>query len=215
MRTLLVLITIALNISSGCFAQDTIIKHNGDIILATISEINPSEIRYKRYGFSDGPSYVETKSEISMISYSTGLRETFSPGKPAVMPEYAAPKPSEDRRIIALGRSYARDGKKYNEAYIFRTLLNTKDVRIKGLVAESKKAKGMQYIGFAAIPLGLIGLLAVGQGGALSSPDRSLYHTLGAVCIGSAIACPIASGIFKKHRQNRLAEAIKLYNQTL
>ena len=43
-------------------AQDTIVKLSGDIILAKVSEITPTEIKYKRFDFQDGPTYVELKS---------------------------------------------------------------------------------------------------------------------------------------------------------
>lgn len=39
-------------------AQDVITKRNGDEILAKILEVNPTEIKYKRYDNPDGPLYV-------------------------------------------------------------------------------------------------------------------------------------------------------------
>jgi hypothetical protein len=215
MKTLIsCFIIVLLTLSKISLAQDTIIMNNGDIILAKINEISVNEIRFKKSGFIEGPNYVESKSDISVIKFATGLRQTFTAEPPKA--DYYKVQQTGNK-INILGHAYIQNGKTCPERHLYSTLLNTNNRKIQSLVAESKKAKGMQYIGFAAIPLGIIGVytIASGNSGLASSSDRNLSNTIGAACIISAIACPIASGIFKHQRHERLNAAIKLYNETL
>ena len=58
-------------------AQDVITKRNGDEINAKVTEINSSEIKYKKYGNENGPTYTIAKSEVFMIKYENGDRDVF------------------------------------------------------------------------------------------------------------------------------------------
>lgn len=59
------------------FAQDTIVKKNNETIVAKITEISQSEIKYKRADLPDGPAYVVPKSEILRIKYVNGTVDEF------------------------------------------------------------------------------------------------------------------------------------------
>src|SRR3954471_5903460 len=50
----------------ACFAdaQDTIIKKNGDIIRAKITEIGTEEVKFKIFGQQDGPIVTMNRSDI-------------------------------------------------------------------------------------------------------------------------------------------------------
>jgi hypothetical protein len=65
-------------ISANCKAQDTIIKMNGDIIYAKITEVGLNAISYKRADLDDGPVYIMNKTEISMLKMRNGQRQDFS-----------------------------------------------------------------------------------------------------------------------------------------
>jgi len=54
-------------ISVISYAQDTIIKKNGDIIQAKISEIGTDEVKFKIFSAPDGPTIVLKKSELKKI----------------------------------------------------------------------------------------------------------------------------------------------------
>lgn len=58
-------------------AQDVITKRNGDEILAKILEVNPTEIKYKRYDNPDGPLYVILKNDVLFVKYENGTNEVF------------------------------------------------------------------------------------------------------------------------------------------
>lgn len=188
-------------------SQDLIIKNNGDTIPARITGITPDQVRYKRADFPNGPDYLQQKSDLAMIRYESGIRETFAKAIPAKAPEQyeAAPK---SNRIDIFKTTYAQNGYRLPEDRLYSVLLKTKDPKIGSLVAESKKFKGLQYVGFLAIPLGIAGLAACTSG-----RNETGVFALGFLSIGSAITCPALSGIFKQKRLQRLNQAIELYNE--
>lgn len=60
---------------------DVIIYKDGNEIKAKITEINTSEIRYKRCDFIDGPTFVEKQNKVFMIKYANGKSEMFKTEK--------------------------------------------------------------------------------------------------------------------------------------
>lgn len=60
---------------------DEIIYKDGTEIKAKITEINTSEIRYKRCDFIDGPTFVEKQNKVFMIKYANGKSEMFKTEK--------------------------------------------------------------------------------------------------------------------------------------
>ena len=60
-----------------CLSQDIITTKTGEDILAKISEIGPTEIKYKKYDNLDGPMYTMLKSEVLMIRYENGTNDVF------------------------------------------------------------------------------------------------------------------------------------------
>ena len=56
---------------------DEIIFRNGDILSAKIEEIGPSEIKYRKCDFLDGPLYRCEKADVFLVRYSNGTTEKF------------------------------------------------------------------------------------------------------------------------------------------
>lgn len=56
---------------------DVLVFRDGTEILAKISEINESQVRYKRCDNVEGPTYVTEKSDLFMLKYSNGTREVM------------------------------------------------------------------------------------------------------------------------------------------
>ena len=166
-------------------AQDTIVKVNGDVIVAKVIEISSLEVRYKKFTFLDGPTYVENKADINYIRYSGGLKEVFAPAKTepkatetvktnetAGEVDYYDPNGSKETRsgsnsgssatagsgspkIQTWGMAYRYDGRTIKERQMQKILMETKDKQIIGLVQTAKDSQKMQYIGFGAFPLGI------------------------------------------------------------
>lgn len=58
-------------------AQDTIIKNNGVVIYANIIEVGTNAISFKKNNFLDGPTFIENKTDISLIKYRNGQQQEF------------------------------------------------------------------------------------------------------------------------------------------
>jgi hypothetical protein len=72
------LISLAISFSlTVCLSQDIITMKTGEDILAKISEIGPTEIKYKKFDNLDGPMYTLLKSEVLMIRYENGTNDVF------------------------------------------------------------------------------------------------------------------------------------------
>jgi hypothetical protein len=56
------------------FSQDTLIMKSGKIIPAKVLEIAPTEIKYNRFDYLNGPVIVLLKTDLSEIIYENGKR---------------------------------------------------------------------------------------------------------------------------------------------
>lgn len=64
--------------SSIAYCQDTIYYKNGTIISSKVSEINQTQITYKKSNNLDGPNYIVNRNDISVIKYNNGSIEVFN-----------------------------------------------------------------------------------------------------------------------------------------
>lgn len=75
-RSLLVILGVLLTTASS--AQDIIIRKNAEEIKAKILEINDNDVIYKKFSNPSGPTYTIPKSDVFMIKYQNGEKETFN-----------------------------------------------------------------------------------------------------------------------------------------
>lgn len=59
-------------------AQDLIVKSDGSIVKAKISEVGEETVKYKKADNPDGPTYTISKSNITSINYENGEVEKFA-----------------------------------------------------------------------------------------------------------------------------------------
>jgi hypothetical protein len=212
-------------------AQDTIVKTSNEIIEAKILEINNSEIKYKKFSFLDGPTYVESKTNILYIKYHNGLKEQFNDetGKPQNGLGQEKIKPKEELtsnadyyspgetfptsgtiKIEQLGKKYKYkyQGKIINEKAMQSVLIKTQDKQIVALAQSAKDARTFSYIGYAVVPLGLASMIILSQPRLTDGGFAT-----GTVLFFGAIACPIVSGIYSHKRKVANHKAVELYNQ--
>ena len=64
-------------------AQDTILKTDKTEVTAKVAEITTDEIKFRYFNRLDGPIYTLKKSEVFVIIYQDGTRETFTNAPPA------------------------------------------------------------------------------------------------------------------------------------
>jgi hypothetical protein len=224
MKTTLFTIFFSLIITAS-FAQDTITKFNNEKIIAKILEISPSEIKYKKFNFLDGPTYIDKKSDVKMIVFSNGMKEEFKQEQAKKIEVKVIENNDYYREASVVSTKIEQRGAgkfrhknvTLNEREFHNLLINTKDKKLVALASSAKDAKAMQYVGFAAIPVGIAALLLFGKSMYLTSANtigfNSGYVAGSAVCLVAAVACPIASGTFKRKRSTCNRAAVKLYNE--
>lgn len=83
MKNLFLFAFLLLGISQLAFSQDLIIKKSGEEIKARVKEITPTEVRYKRFDYLDGPDFVLSPADLFMIKFENGIKQVFSEAKPA------------------------------------------------------------------------------------------------------------------------------------
>ena len=72
------LCTILLNFAGIAMAQDVIVKTDNTTILSKVIEVNPTEVKYKKWSNQDGPTYSISRQELSRINYQNGDTEYYS-----------------------------------------------------------------------------------------------------------------------------------------
>lgn len=75
-KILITTLTIILTLNI-CLSQDLITKKSGEEIVAKILEVGQTEIKYKKFDFQDGPTFVILKSDVLMIRYENGTKDIF------------------------------------------------------------------------------------------------------------------------------------------
>lgn len=208
-------------IFGNIFSQDTITKRNSEKVIAKILEITPTEIKYKKFDFQDGPLYTEKKSDIKMVVYANGMKEVFEEQKLVVEIKSTSPtddyvvKAEESAKIDMWGQNKFRYKSRFmGEREVQEVLLKTKDKKIMSLVGSAKDAKKAQYVGFAGIPLGIgAGALLVMSASTGYYGFDETYLAGSAVCALAAIACPIVAVSMKTKRNRCNRAAVSLYNE--
>jgi len=56
---------------------DMVVKRDGEKLFVVLTEVNPDDIRYKRFDYQDGPSFTLPKQDIRYIVYANGTRESY------------------------------------------------------------------------------------------------------------------------------------------
>jgi hypothetical protein len=76
-------------------AQDTLYFTNSEKKVVVLMEINPDNVKYRRFDNQKGPVYSASKNEVAQVVFSNGVKEVFS--KPEVKPQTDA-KPQADAK---------------------------------------------------------------------------------------------------------------------
>lgn len=63
--------------ASYAMAQDVIVMRDGTSILSKVLEITSTEVKYKKYSNLDGPTFSVLKTEVLVINYENGEKESF------------------------------------------------------------------------------------------------------------------------------------------
>jgi hypothetical protein len=88
-RALFILIFLVLGFLS--YSQDILYLSNGDKLSAKITEINPTDVKYKDFTNLNGPTYVISNSELVLIQYSNGTTQVINSNPRPIEPKKESP----------------------------------------------------------------------------------------------------------------------------
>lgn len=213
-------------ISSCCFAQDTIVTKNNEVIVAAISEVSATAIRYKKFDMPGGPDFIVDKSTLKKITYKNGTIENIDQPQqqPAQQPLPGMAKQSSKTSYIVPGAKFVKEGKQYTyngnivgEGRMYKIMYQTKDEELKAIAKKAKKAKGLQFIGFGAILAATypIDVIIASK----TSPDFNEAYTkgerIGIITAGTVATVGLAATglVFVVRHKTMKAKAVKLYNE--
>ncbi|MCR4995256.1 MAG: hypothetical protein K6A32_07800 [Bacteroidales bacterium] len=80
-------------------AQDVIVKTDGSTIISKVTEITGTEVKYKKFSNLEGPTYSLLKSEIQVINYENGEKESFSQAPGPDVTEEERDDPDDNNRV--------------------------------------------------------------------------------------------------------------------
>jgi hypothetical protein len=108
MRHPALLLAIVFN-STLSFSQDIITTKAGEDILAKISEVGHTEIKYRKFDNPDGPMFTLLRSDVLMIRYENGTKDVFNDE-----PKPATVSPAPNANLYLQGQM---DASTYYEGY--------------------------------------------------------------------------------------------------
>jgi hypothetical protein len=88
-RALFILIFLVVGFLS--YSQDILYLSNGDKLSAKITEINPTDVKYKDFTNLNGPTYVISNSELVLIQYSNGTTQVINSNPRPIEPKKESP----------------------------------------------------------------------------------------------------------------------------
>jgi hypothetical protein len=232
----IILIIISITIYINMFSQDSICFMNNNIIVAKISEVGITDIKYHRFDNLNGPQYIVNKQDIRYIKFANGTVDSIrvEVAKSTTEPklEYKneianLPTTSTDAPKIIIKRNrLVYNNRGLGEAKLWMLIDNfpSKEGKVK-LMTEfntMKKYKNAQYIsGFSGLGLGLASVVA---GFSLASADthgtatNNVSSIVGDIVGGAAIGIILGvtgstiSTIFKAKRLKKRREIAEMYN---
>lgn len=216
-------------------AQDTLFLKSGVKVASQITEITPSLIRYKKADNPDGPTFVINAWDATLIKYRNGSIDTIKSVAPvtiAVEPSGskapvlspaapAAPAPAKPLDlhppIYSAGLFYKYDNRRIKRREMQNILNNVHNEEIDLHVKKARTAKGLEYLGFVAIPtfafgLGYTGVALLNNWTASSVSDEMAYAP-GVTSLVVAAAALGTSITFKIIGRNHNEAAIRIYNE--
>lgn len=225
-KTAITYLLLSFLISISCFAQDTLVKKNGQQIIGKVLEVSSTEVKYKKADFPDGPTYTELKSTLERIKYNGGHVDIFQEVKVSkVEPvktedDYRQPvndykQPINKSQIVRKGSYYVQDDNFMREGQMYKELLKVKDPEITYRVKRARSEKGLRYMGFAAIPV-FLGTVIIASISASSSTQSPTSREPLNIFLAGAAASGILLGTsiyFNIDRKVQNARAVRLYNE--
>ena len=213
-------------------AQDTIVKRNNEKIVGKILEVDPTEIKYKRFDYQEGPTFTIVKWELKYIVYGNGIKESF---ENFVAPVNLNPTKKIDLSFQPSGKYYYFKNQKILEPNMLDIAWKLQDKKINLAISQTEKirfTKNCFLVGGIVLATG--GLLT-SAGLFLGSSSRTTTSTVGGTgsrrrgqtaaraqsrkvggyMILGGIGCELVSVAFNIHEKKYAHIVVDLYNKAV
>lgn len=220
-------------------AQDLIIKTTGDTIKAKITEVGTNAISYKKWNNQNGPTFVESKSDIQFVKYSNGEVQQFTKANIAGVgtstnsantntssatsnTTATAQQPDDGKNKIERdGKKYLINGKKAKSKEVDKLLGKSKNPAILVPLKVAKMTKTAQKIvKFTSIPTSigggfatLVSVIDLYNDVRRGRDNSKTYVNFGMSLVGT-LTLPITNKILKKKSDGMYDKLIDMYNVT-
>lgn len=198
------------------FAQDIILKKNGDELKAKIQEILPDEIIFRKWENLEGPLYTIPKEDVFIIRYANGLKEVIGPLSSSKLPKPAFTK-IEERES-----GYYMDGKRLRINELYSVIEQSgNDAAIAELKLSKNTNGGGKALITSGISIGVLGTCGVILFTELRSIDRHGNQAVRNLQVASiavnvvGAAMIIAGSIVRSSSSGMLHRAVVKYNAGL
>jgi len=143
-------------VTSVLKGQDTLIKRNGETIAIKLTEINPDNLKYKRFDYQDGPLFTISKEEVKLIIYQNGKKELFDT---YIQPQRVTMIQAEDLSLMMGGKYFYYKERRITERDMLSIVykLNDKGLNAMGRTIERLRL-GQNIAALAAATLFVYGI---------------------------------------------------------
>lgn len=124
-------------------AQDTLVKRNGETLAIKLTEINPDNLKYKRFDYQDGPLFTIPKEEVKLIIYQNGKKELFENYIP---PPIVKAAPGEDVSILMSGKYFYYKERRIREPDMLSIVYKLNDKRLNAMGKNVERLKLIQNL---------------------------------------------------------------------
>lgn len=202
---IIALLIMAWNIN--CFGQDSLRMRSGTSVAVKLMEIKPYELVYKRFDNPEGPVYILNKSEVSSVLYSNGAVDTF----PRIVPQQSLvqqPITPSSIKISIKGDRFMMDNKFCSERKVLIFMQQRHHEELNKYIRKAKTAKALRPVCFVAIPMALVGLGMLSEGGGNNASSNAIGGGL-IVASGAGLGFAIA---LKNVQHKNSVKAVQIYN---
>lgn len=112
-KRLVCLLVMAMAWFAGVYGQDVIVTRDSKKIEAVITEVSSDEVKYKKFNYQDGPTFVLKTTEIVTIIYGNGDVQTFVDQSSAQTNQKVEEQPLQPGVVYALYPLYVPSNERF------------------------------------------------------------------------------------------------------